>query len=563
MVILGLWDGHDAGAALLMDGKLIAAVNEERLSRRKLEACFPRQSIATCLDLARITPRDVDHVAIATRDVAKTLARLIPETRERYYQIRRRLTPPTLGTRITHRFKHTITQWPGFWGTDILNRHLVKQELHPLGLGDHPLHICPHHPCHAATAAWFSGMSDATVLTLDGVGDGLSGSASLLSDGLLHPLVTIGGRDSLGLFYEQVTHLLNMRELEDEGKVMALADYAPPCADADNALLNLFKVEKMTIRGRLHGAALVHYLRSVLWSTPWERFAHMAQQTMETIVEQWASQVIATTRNNQLALAGGVFANIRLNARLRRLGGKCFIFPHMGDGGLAVGAAALVQRQRQPHTPIQPLTHVALGDAFSHDAIGSAVQACGFPAREVANPAVCAAKIITQGGIIGWFQGRMEYGPRALGQRSLLAAADQEGMRDRLNLALKRRAWYQPFCPAILEEDAPKILLDYDGLCNPFMTMGYHLHPAVRSKLAQVASIDGSCRPQMVRPGEGPFYDLLKIIQSTSGYGVVLNTSFNLHGQPLVRTPREALDMMRQTPLSALIIGNFLVERPS
>ncbi|MBF0631242.1 MAG: hypothetical protein HQL89_09685 [Magnetococcales bacterium] len=561
MIILGVWDGHDAGAALLVAGRLVAAVNEERLSRRKLEACFPHRAIAECLSLGGVAPREIDHVAVATRDVAKTLARLVPATRERYYHIRRRLSPPDMGNRISHRLKQVITLWPGFWGTDLLNRHLLRQELAPLGLERTPIHLCPHHPCHAATAAWFGGLDEATVLTLDGVGDGLSGTASLLEGGILRPLAHMGGRDSLGLFFEQVTHLLNMRELEDEGKVMALSDYAPPIADEDNPLLDLFRVEGLTIRGRLHGEGLTRYLRTVLWSTPWERFAAMAQRTLEVVGESWTTQILAATGQRPLALAGGVFSNIRLNGRLRRLGDGCFVFPHMGDGGLAVGAAAWLQRRLDPRIPIHPLTHVALGRSFTSEEIGRTVRAAGASFREVADPAEEAAARIVRGEVIGWFQGGMEYGPRALGHRSILAAADQEGMRDRLNLALKRRAWYQPFCPSMLEEEASVLLSDGDGRANPFMTMSYQLRPSFRRRFAQIASIDGSCRPQMVGTGADPFHRLLKMIQKKTGHGIVLNTSFNLHGQPLVHTPGEALAVLRQTPLTALIMENILVEK--
>ncbi|MBF0109444.1 MAG: hypothetical protein HQL76_09725 [Magnetococcales bacterium] len=561
MIILGLWDGHDAGAALLIDGQLVVAVNEERLSRRKLEPCFPHRAIGECLSLASISPEKIDHVAVATCDVAKTLARLIPATRERHYQLRRRLQFPTRLDRIGHRIKYHITQWPRVPGSDRLNLFLLRRSLATVGINDIPLHLCLHHPCHAATAAWFSGMDAATVLTLDGVGDGLSGSAWRLDNGTLHPLATIAGQDSLGLFFEHVTHLLNMRELEDEGKVMALSDHAPPIADPDNPLRSLFRVEGLTLRGRLHGERLIQYLRSILWSTSWERFAAMAQRTLEIATEQWATRIIATTGQKNLALSGGVFSNIRLNERLRRLGHPCFIFPQMGDGGLAAGAAALVQRQVAPALPIHPLSHLDLGRKFGTDELQTALATAGVSGTPVADRAATAADLIAQGKIIGWFQGRMEYGPRALGHRSILAAADHDGIKDRLNLILKRRAWYQPFCPSMLEEEAQRLLADFDGVVNPFMTMGYRFRPHFLKKFAQVAAIDGSCRPQMVRPEDGFFFQLLREVRKRTGHGVVLNTSFNLHGQPLVHTPGEALTLMRHIPLDALILENLLVQR--
>lgn len=562
MIILGIWDGHDSGAAIMNDGRVLAAVNEERFSRRKLEVSFPARSILESLDLCNLNPTDIDHIAVSTKDVAKTVARLFPSSKESYYRIRRRLQPPGLADRLRKRLKYRITEWSGSLITEKLSHYSLASELGLLGLSHIPLHLCDHHDCHAATAAWFSGFSQCTVLTLDGVGDGVSGTVSLLERGKLQTLVRIGARDSLGIFFEHVTNLLNMRELEDEGKVMALADFAPKLADADNPLLNLFAVEGLEIRARINGHALYRYLERTLFQNPMEQFAHMAQECLERVVKQWVQNAIATTKQNNLALAGGLFANIKLNATLRNMPeiDGCYIFPHMGDGGLAVGAASQLYKRLRPDSEIIPLQTVALGRRFDHDVINASIIKNNMRSRTVADPAKEAARLICAGEIIGWFQGGMEYGPRALGQRSILALADKPRLRHEINMALKRRAWYQPFCPSMLEGEAKRLLVDYDGVANRFMTMIYHFKDEFKELFAGVSGMNGSCRPQIVTRENGPYFRLLQELQAKTGYGIVLNTSFNQHGQPLVNSPDDALQVLQNSPMKFLLLENQLVE---
>ncbi|MBF0143596.1 MAG: hypothetical protein HQL59_09110, partial [Magnetococcales bacterium] len=338
-LILGIWDGHDAGAALLQDGSLLAAENEERLSRRKLEIHFPERAIAACLETAGVDPSRIRQVAASTTDVAKTLARLYPASKERYYRLRRRLDPPSLADRLLKPLKYRVTEWPGNALTRHLSRRHLQGRLRAMGFADFELSLFDHHLCHAAAAACFSGFDPVLVVTLDGVGDALSGSVGVLRAGRWHRLATIAAGDSLGIFFEHVTNLLNMRELEDEGKVMALADWAVPVADADNPLLTLFRVEGLTVRGRLRGGALKRFLAATLWRTPAERFAGMAQRTLEYHVATLVARAVEASGLGDVALAGGVFANIKVNGAIRRLPGvrRCCVFPHMGDGGLAVG----------------------------------------------------------------------------------------------------------------------------------------------------------------------------------------------------------------------------------
>ncbi|MBF0341017.1 MAG: hypothetical protein HQL95_08665 [Magnetococcales bacterium] len=559
-IVLGFWDGHDSGAALLVDGRLVCAINEERLTRRKLEVCFPRQAIRACLQEGGLRGEQVVQVAGCTADWAKTISRLWPESKERYYRLRRRLAWPGLLDPATRLAKYHLTEWPGNRLTRWLSEQALGRELAALGLGEARLTLMDHHLCHAAAAAWTSGLDDTLVITLDGVGDGRSGSLHWFQGGKLRPLASVAARDSVGIFFEQVTTLMHLRELEDEGKVMALADYAPPPDPASNPLLELIEVRELGFHARLHASGLARHLKRLYWSQPQERFAALAQQALETWVVQLVRQALAHTGGHRLALAGGVFANVRLNQRIRTLPEveHCSIFPHMGDGGLALGAACLAGA---PRTPM--LSDLYLGPALAAESIAEVVRASGLPHRYLGDPVPEAARLLTAGRIIGWVQGRMEYGPRALGARSVLARPDLPGVRDQLNIRLKKRSWYQPFCPTLLDSEAQRLLSDHHGPPDRWMTSLYHVREPFRVPLAGVTGRDGSCRPQMVADDDpGRLARLLTALRQTTGFGVVLNTSFNPHGAPLVHTPREAIDAFVSMGLDHLILGDWILDRP-
>jgi carbamoyltransferase len=237
-----------------------------------------------------------------------------------------------------------------------------------------------------------------------------------------------------------------------------------------------------------------------------------------------------------------------------------YVFPHMGDGGLAFGAAAVAAGGVGDRVDVD-LSRLDLGPSFDPPAIAAALRSAGFNA-DAGNSLVRVADMLEQGRIVMWFQDRMEYGPRALGNRSVLARPDRTDLRDRLNLVLKRRVWYQPFCPSMLESDAEQMLADWTGRRNTCMTMAYDVSPCFRSRLAGVVSVNGTCRPQIVPDDErGMFADLLRAARTRWGAGVVLNTSFNIHGEPVVCTPDEAIDVFQRSGADALAIGPFLIER--
>jgi carbamoyltransferase len=608
-VVLGIWDGHDAGAALVRGEEILFAVNEERLTRRKLEVGFPRRAIAACLEGAGITAGEVAAVAASTADPAKTLTRLVPGLKEEYYLIRRRKLAPRRTDAFKKAFKYRFTELAPNALSRALSRLHLRGQLRAAGFSGVRLELVDHHTAHAVAAALASGFPETLVITLDGVGDGLAGSFWRWQGGALIPLATLPATASLGIFFEHVTNLMNMRELEDEGKVMALANFAYPLSDAENPLLEIIGVKGLQIVSPHTSTAMFRALKAILWRYPSEQFAYMAQRTLEKCGVALAAEALRRTGLTRLAAAGGVFSNIKMNMRLAEIPGleRLYVFPHMGDGGLAIGAALAANRTLFGAAACR-LPDLCLGPGFRSEEIGEHLQGWGlapipsgevpampgaegqadgqgsrrkaekaggdagtlFPlfeggglrARRLADPAAAAARLILAGEIILWFQGRMEIGPRALGHRSILARPDDRRLKDRLNLLLKKRVWYQPFCPSLLIEDA-EALLETDGReirDNPFMTMGFRVRPERLPLMEAVINVDGTCRPQFVGAEDPRYRTLLLRIKETLGYGVVLNTSLNLHGEPMVCAPGEAVEMLRRTGFRYLVMEDWLFE---
>lgn len=561
--ILGIWDGHDAGAALLKGDQIVFALSEERLSRRKLEVGFPVLSIKACLEYAGLSPNAIREIAASTSDPAKTLTRLVPRLKEEYYLIRRRKKRPGRLDPLKKRFKYRFTEL----GPNVVSRYLSRsylgRQLRSLGFENFNLHLLDHHECHAQGAARSSGFDDCLVITFDGVGDGLSGSIWRFRNNRLEPVKKLPAKVSFGIFFEHVTNLMNMRELEDEGKVMALSNYAYPIEDGKNPVMELVQTKGLEIVSRYSSVGLLRELKKILWQHPSEQFAYMAQKALEKHALELVQNSLTQFGAKKVALAGGVFSNIKLNMKIAELDGltNTYVFPHMGDGGLALGAAMGVNYE-QFGVGGYPLKGLSLGPRFSPQEIIPSLRRFGYPYRQIENVAEQAARLILDGEIILWFQGRMEIGPRALGNRSILARPDDNEVKNRLNLALKKRVWYQPFCPAILFEDAPDLLEmgGQDSRDNPFMTMAFKVRGEQRALMEGVINVDGTCRPQVVSDENPRYRDLLVHIKKALGKGVILNTSFNVHGDPIVCSPDDALNTLRKTGVRYLFLEDFLVQ---
>ncbi len=565
MYVLGLWDGHDSGAALIRDGRIVYAANEERFTKRKLEVKFPYNAIAAALAHEGIKPTEVEQVAFTTTELTKTLWRLFPSMKEGYYRFRRRkvLRPRFEGLR--HKLKYRLTSVGVVPMSTQISKAVVSRQLRHMGFRDFKLSVVEHHTAHAATAAFTSQFSRALVITMDGLGDGLCGSISVLDNGRLERHVSIGARDSVGVFYEQVTNTVGMRELEDEGKVMAMADYSYPFDFEENRFKDFFRVEGTTIRAKYGPSKQFDIIQRNGWQMPREQLAYMTQQLFENVMLKFVSNAIDRFGIHDVVMAGGVFSNVKANMKIRNLDTlkHWYVFPHMGDGGIALGSALYADYTLNGTTSHDFSAYLGAGyDTDYTKSIARKERWLSAAEEEPAEQARHAAELICSGHYLMWFQNRMEYGPRALGCRSILAPSDSEDVKERLNLYVKRREWFQPFAPSMLDEEADR-MLEYDGKrLDKFMTMAYMVKSGMRDATKSVVNVDGSARPQMVGAENQLYRDLLAAVKKRKGDGIVLNTSFNLHGMPIVMSPEDAIATMRATKTKYMFInGLFLTNK--
>ena len=560
MYILGIWDGHDAGAALVEDNKVIFAANEERFTKRKLEVNFPKHSIEAALRYAKIKPDDIEHIAFSTTEFAKTIERMFPKMRENYYIFRRRKRLKPRFSDLRHMLKYSITSIGITPGSTTINKHMLGKELRNMGFGKFKLYAVEHHAAHAATAAFTSPFKKALIITSDGLGDGLSGSISIMEKNTLTRKSVTKASDSLGIFFEQATNIIGMRELEDEGKVMAMADYSYPFSMDENLFRDFFSVDGISIKAKYNTIKQFEMLQRISWQLPREQFAYMVQQLLTEMLTKFVDNAIERFGIGDVAFSGGIFSNVKANMSLRKLDSlkHWYIFPHMGDGGIALGAALHTNYILNGITKHDFTAY--LGPAYGENETIAALKRHKMKFQlERKEQSKHAAELVTDGHYIFWFQDRMEYGPRALGDRSILARSDSEEIKDTLNLYVKKREWFQPFAPSIMEEEAER-LLEYDNKGkDKFMTMAYMVKKEKRNVTKSVMHIDGSARAQMVGRENPLYYDVIKQVKNISGNGIVLNTSFNVHGFPIVMDPNDAIMTMKKTNSKYMFINGFFV----
>lgn len=538
MNILGICGGLRAGnwdsaAALVVDGKLVAAVEEERFTRIKhAPGSFPTNAIRYCLDHQGIAIEDVDIVVFPGR------------------------TYKNMRERLSDYFSFAFG-------------HVPRIEL------------CDHHEAHAASAYFTSGMSDALVVTFDFSGDGHATTVSEGKGDQLNLLKSWEYPQSLGVFYAMITQHLGFDFGEDEYKVMGMASYGRPTVDVswllkpdgdgyhfDTSVLRKPGTGEppLSVQERLYQAELVKRLgparpKKAEAGTFQQDLAASAQQQLEITVQSMLKSFAGRVKSRNLCLAGGVAMNCVMNQKIAESGlfDNVYLSPVSGDAGLAMGAALLLS-DRKAVMQNGKLSTGALGPEYGADEIRKALEEVGASYREVANPADAAAEAIASGKVIGWYQGRMEYGARALGQRSILADPRIASMKDRVNAVVKFREGFRPFAPSALRDRADEYFEKiYD--C-PFMTSTFTVRPSVREKIPAVTHVDGTARVQTVSNESSPlYYQLISEVGRRTGVPVVLNTSFNIKGQPIVENPNQAISTFFGSGLDVLVAGSFVLEK--
>ena len=555
MDILGInCFSHDTAAALVRDGVPVAFIEEERFNREKHTKAFPDAAIEFCLRQGGISITDVDVVVFAHR-AGVDYARGLPDAVKR-------LAPKRLAAQSYVDLMLVKKQ------RDFARRWGYRGRVANVG----------HHEAHAAAAFFPSGFDNAAVLTLDRGGDMLSTTFGLGRGSRLQTLKEIRNPDSLGEIYTAVTGWLGFHPNADEGKVMGLAPYgtdryAPVFRDFvrlhDDGGFNVnlswfrYQVESGPLSKRyldLFGQPRVPESEITKHH---EDVAFGVQAVTEEAAMHMARALHATTGATNLAMAGGVALNSVMNARLLRETPfeRIFIQPAAGDAGNALGAALHIWHVEMGRPREWRMEHAFYGPSYGDADLRAAFQGRAVPFEQVPDPTAAAAELLSESKIVGWFSGAAEVGPRALGARSILADPRKAEMKDIVNAQVKHREGFRPFAPAVLDERGAEYFDDY--ATNPFMLLVLPIREDKRDVIPAVTHVDGTGRLQSVTPdgNGGAFHRLISEFEGRTGVPVVLNTSFNLRGEPIVHRPAEAVEDYLNTGMDALLLGPYLARK--
>jgi carbamoyltransferase len=421
---------------------------------------------------------------------------------------------------------------------------------------------CEHHQSHAANAYYTSGFDEALIVTLDGYGSGLAGSASVGRGGVIERLHGVDYPHSLGTFYESVTSGLGFKPSRHEGKIVGLAAYGDPAVLRD-VLLARFDVEPGNFR--IRESNNLYFARMLAAEFPKIDVAAAYQHVLEVVATGYIAHYLEKTGLTKVVLSGGVVANVKLNQRIREIPGveAIFIHPNMGDGGCGTGAA-LLEFVGAPALR-EPLADVYLGPGYSDAQVKEALQRAQLPFDSYAPIEPKIAQLIAAGKVVARFNGRMEYGPRALGNRSILYHAREPEVNQWLNQRLGRTE-FMPFAPATLFEHRHACYRNVAGAESAarFMTITFDCTEFMRRESPAAVHVDGTARPQLVSADSNPsFHRILTEYHALTGLPSVINTSFNMHEEPIVCSPDDAIRAFLQGNLDYLAMGDCLVAHPS
>lgn len=558
-----MFGAHDPSAAIARDADIVFGVEEERLTRQKhAQGSFPSNSIESCLEYCGIT----------LSDVTKVILPYVPKLRRNIftYDLRKRLfiDDSSLLQKIGY---------PAFLTKQHVVRHLypheeVQSRLGYIDSAVPEITMQPHHDCHAASAFYPSGLSDALVLTLDGRGEYDSTVVWDCSASGMERVETYDFPNSLGHFYGAITEYLGYRFFNGEGKVMGLAPYGTENTEIESKLRTLvdtsaeYDVTALTEAGV---SAAVEKLERLFGRErnqtkgdfdQWEKdLAHTTQKLLEEIVVNLVDRYLPEVATDNVALAGGVALNCKLNKRIMEMDvtDSVFIQPVAHDGGLALGALMLEQEPGD----VPAMKDVYHGPQFETADIKSRLDVNKLKYTEPDDVVAYTAEQLADGQLVGWFQGRMEMGPRALGNRSILADPRTQSSLDRVNEYVKHREKWRPFAPSMLEEAMDDYLVDAEP--SPYMIKTFETEEDTREEIeAVIHPADSTTRPQTVREDQNPrYYRLLQEFEQLTGTPVLLNTSFNDHGEPIVRTPSEAVQDFYGMGLDVLVLEAIVLEK--
>lgn len=581
MRILGIYDDHNAGCAIIEDGVILAAVEEERLSRIKLhngnEDGPPILSLKLVMEMTGSKPENIDKVAVGIMPPGE-LQRYVHNDLFKVQKNQKWITASLFSKSIT--WDKYWLYYPYFYNKFRLNR--VKKLLAEVGLADKPLELVDHHRSHAAAAYFTSGRTRALIVTLDGQGDGQCGQVWLGENGRLSHIKTISSYHSPGLFYNFITWYLGYKPMRHEGKITGLAAHGnydhvarefEQLFGFENGEFRYYMAEKQRQHAYPHRTNYDKF-RAALPRT-FEQFspadvAAGVQVLTERVVARYVDQFLERTGPIDVVMAGGVFANVRVNQAVAELknANSVFIFPAMGDNGIPVGAAlhAFYQSQGWRELDSMPrLDDVYLGPSYTDAEIEAELKKAGLAYTHHEHIAPVIASLLQKGSVVARFDGRMEYGPRALGNRTILYQPGDKTVNDWLNHKLKRTE-FMPFAPVTLYEDMEENYHEVARNEYParFMTITFNCTESMQKTCPAVVHVDNTARPQLIEEKNNRvYYQILKEFKKLTGLSSVINTSFNMHEEPIVCTPGDAIRAFTQGYLEYLAISNFLVPSPT
>lgn len=572
MKILGIHDGHNCTACLYDDGKIVAMVSEERFSRRKNHSGFPRLAIEWLAREYGLTADNLDYVAVAG---------LVTPMQEFGQQI-----GPwyRLASAVTGLLPSQLVMSEALVKPYLALRNLGKSrtadiaaKLDFLGVPESKVKLVEHHTCHAHAAYWLDDRrSDepTLVITLDNTGDGRCGSVSIARGAKeFKRIKSYQSLHSVGMMYTAITRYLGMKPVEDEYKVMGLAPY--PKSEKSDAVYRILRshmdlspdgLEIVNKSGLWEDAYVARFRKEL---APY-RFDHVAagvQRLIEDLVLGYLKAWSKKTGIRKLALGGGVFMNVKLNMLIEEAEefDEVFYLPSCGDDSIAAGAALKTAWDAlgESFDP-KPLGPLYLGPGFTNEDAAAALEEYSgrLRWRKCGDLAEATARILAAGHVVGRMYGRMEFGARSLGNRSILARADSLNTVRKINSAIKMRDFWMPFAPSLLYERRHDYVIDPGkGTRAPYMILGFRTtERAVDELIAGLHASDLTCRPQLVEQDWNPeYYRMLRHYERLTGFGGVLNTSFNLHGEPVVCTPKDAIETYVRSDLDVLTIQDYVV----
>lgn len=546
---------HDSSACLLQDGIITAAAQEERFTRVKHEWHFPEKAIEYCLKEAGITSAHIDLIVFYEKPLLKF---------ERLFETFLKTAPKG--------YRGFVDIIPSWLKQKLWIRSIIQKKLQYRG----KILFSEHHLSHAASAFFLSPFTESAILTVDGVGEWATATIGIGRENKITILKEMRFPHSLGLLYSTFTAFLGFDVNDGEYKVMGMAPYGKPVY-YDLIKEKLIKINtdgsiklNMDYFSFHHGRKMFNRSFEKLFGIEARRpdepvegihfdIAASIQKITEEIILKMAFYAKKITGLKNLCLAGGVSLNCVANGRLLREGPfeNLFIQPASGDAGGAMGACLMAYHHYLGRKDRHPLKTVFLGPSFDNNEIKKAIQSYKyeeFPEDEIIKK---TAKLLSEGKIIGWFQGRMEFGPRALGNRSILADPRRPEIEEIVNRKVKFREPFRPFAPAVIYEEAKKY---FDiNIESPYMLLTAKV---LSDRIPAVTHVDGSARLQTVKREDNPvFYELLKEFGKLTGIPVLLNTSFNLRGEPIVCTPEDALNTFNRSGLDLLIMGKYLIKK--